>query len=132
MPQELKFGPHTFQLGEEGVAIFTVVGVLQAAQAAEFDVAMRAWQEDRPAAVLIVNLTQATSIDAKARKIIMDGVSKAPYGICLLNASFAMRAVVGLMLNATRLLGRHLPHTFVDNEADAWAWARENTGTRTT
>ena len=51
-----------------------------------------------------------------------------PYGVCFLKASFGMRAMVGLMLNATRLLGRLFPHKFVDTEADAWAWARTHAG----
>jgi hypothetical protein len=108
--------------------VFTLFQVMQPDEAAEFSVIIQRWQKDHPAAVLIVNLTHGTSMAAKARKIIIEGVNDVPYGVCFLNAGFGMRALVGLMLNATRLLGRSYPHTFVDTEAEAWAWARQGAG----
>jgi hypothetical protein len=44
--------------------------------------------------------------------------------VCFVGASFAMKALVGLMLNASRVLGKAYPFKFVATEDEARAWAK--------
>ena len=121
---EYKYGPHTFRTGTDGICSISLVGVFEAPEAREFVKEMLRYQESHPASALLVLLAHGKSVAPDARKVIIGGVREKPYGVCFVQASFAMRALVGLMLNAIRLLGEPLPHAFVDTEEQGRAWAK--------
>jgi hypothetical protein len=85
---------------------------------------MLKYQETYQKSALLVDLTNTSTVAPQARKVIIAGVREKPYAVCFVKASFGMRALVGLMLNASRLLGESLPHAFVDTEEQGRAWAK--------
>jgi hypothetical protein len=84
---------------------------------------MLGYQEHHAKSALLVNMINAESVAPQSRKVIIAGVREKPYAVCFVGANFAMRALVGLMLNASRLLGESLPHAFVDSEEQGRTWA---------
>jgi hypothetical protein len=121
---EFKFGPHTFRTGDDGICALELIGVFEGPAAQQFVKEMHRYQETHAKSALLVILTHGKSVAPEARKLIIAGVREKPYGVCFVQASFAMKALVGLMLNATRLLGESLPHAFVDSEEQGRIWAK--------
>jgi hypothetical protein len=117
-------GPHKLRMGDDGICVLTLAGVFDGPDARVFVDEMLRYQERYPKAALLVNMTAAKTVAPDSRKMIISGVRSKPYGVCFVGASFAMRALVGLMLNATRLLGEALPHAFVDTEDEGRKWAQ--------
>ncbi len=123
-PAQIQLGPHRVELGADGILSMTVVGTMELPEAERFAQEMLAFQEQHPKALLILNMAQVKTVKPESRKVIIEGVRKRPYPVCFVQASFALRALMGLMLNAQRILGNDTPHAFVDTEADARAWAK--------
>jgi len=128
-PRLLELGPHTMQLRADGICVTTLVGVLESPEADRFAQEMRKYQEQHPNAILILDMTRAESVRPESRKLIIAGVRARPYPVCFIKASFALRALMGLMLNAIRILGTPMPHAFVDTEDEALAWGKQTLAT---
>jgi hypothetical protein len=111
-------------MGDDGICVLRLKGVFEFAEADQFVKDMLVYQEQHPKSALLVDMTLATSVAPQSRKAIIAGVREKPYAVCFVGANFAMRALVGLMLNASRLLGESLPHAFVDSEAQGRTWAK--------
>ncbi|MCA9693986.1 MAG: hypothetical protein KC636_30650 [Myxococcales bacterium] len=124
MAEAVEFGGHHVDFGDDGIIHWRTAEVIRHDDAIAFDQAMQRYQARFPEAVVLLELSRGTGVEANARRLIIEAVKERPYAICFINASFAMRAIVGLMLNASRLLGQVYPHTFVDTEDEARAWAR--------
>lgn len=124
MASEIRFGPHVFLAGDDGVCVMRLNGVFELVEAEQFVKEMLAYQEKHPKSALLVNLTNTSTVAPQSRKLIIAGVREKPYAVCFIGANFAMRALVGLMLNASRLLGEALPHAFVDSEEEGRTWAK--------
>jgi hypothetical protein len=122
--EKIQAGPHTMEPGPDGVFVMRVVGTMERPEAERFAQEMQAFQDKYPNAILILNMGQATTVKPEARKVIMIGVRERPYPVCFVQASFALRALMGLMLNAMRILGSPMPHAFVDTEEEGRAWAK--------
>ena len=69
-------------------------------------------------------MTNTSTVAPQSRKVIIAGVREKPYAVCFVKASFAMRALVGLMLNASTVARGILPHAFVDTEEQGRTWAK--------
>ncbi len=123
-PNRLKLGAHTMELGADGVCVMTLVGVLELPEAERFTQEMAAFQDLYPKAILVLNMAEVETVKPESRKAIMTGVRGRPYPVCFIQASFALRALMGLMLNALRILGSPMPHAFVDTETEGRAWAK--------
>jgi|RhiMethySRZTD1v2_1073278.scaffolds.fasta_scaffold05773_14 hypothetical protein len=123
-PNRVKLGPHTMELGADGVCVMTLVGVLELQEAQRFAQEMTAFQDRHPKAILVLNMAEVATVKPESRKAIMTGVRERPYPVCFIQASFALRALMGLMLNALRILGSPMPHAFVDTEKEGRAWAK--------
>jgi hypothetical protein len=121
---ETMIGPHKFRTSDDGICALDLIGTFEAAEAREFVKEMHRYQEKHPKSALLVVMNKARTVAPDARKLIIAGVREKQYGVCFVGASFAMRALVGLMLNAVRLLGEALPHAFVDTEDEGRKWAR--------
>jgi len=125
MTRRIEFGRHSIELGAEGICFMTLVGALELPEAERFVREMKDFQEQHLNVVLILDMTWAVeSVRSESRKAIIAGVREKPYPVGFINASFALRALMGLMLNAIRILGTPMPHTFADTEAEARAWAQ--------
>jgi hypothetical protein len=84
-----------------GICLTRLVGVLESPDAERFAQEMRSFQEQYPNAILILDMSRAAeSVRPDSRKAIIAGVRASPYPVCFINASFALRALMGLMLNA--------------------------------
>jgi hypothetical protein len=124
MAHELRVGAQVIEFGDEGVVVFRLNTTMQPNEAEMFVHDMHEYQERHNDSVLIVDLTKAHGIEPKARKAIIDGVNSKPYAVCFIGACFGMKALVGLMLNASRVLGKAYPFKFVATEDEARAWAK--------
>ena len=117
-------GRHVFSDMGEGIAKLAIHGTMLPAEATAFVARLNAFQDVHEDAILIVDMTDAAGLEAGARKLIIDHERVRPYGVCFVRASFAIRALVGLMMNASKLLGQSFPGHFVEDEAAALAWCR--------
>ena len=124
MASEILCGPHVFLMGDDGVCVLRLNGTFAPPEAEQFVREMLAYQEKHTKSALLVNMTNTHTVAPQSRKMIIAGVREKPYAVCFIHASFAMRALVGLMLNASRLLGESLPHAFVDTEEQGRTWAK--------
>jgi hypothetical protein len=124
LASEKRYGPQLFLMGDDGICVIRLKGVFDAQEAEQFVKDMLVYQEQHPKSALLVNLLSCQSVAPQSRKMIIAGVREKPYAVCFIGANFAMRALVGLMLNASRLLGEALPHAFVDTEEQARTWAK--------
>lgn len=124
MASEIRCGSHVFLMGDDGICVLRLDGTFELAEAEQFVREMLAYQEKHAKSALLVNLTNTNTVAPQSRKVIIAGVRQKPYAVCFVHASFAMRALVGLMLNASKLLGESLPHTFVDTEEQGRTWAK--------
>ena len=124
MSKTLQIGPNQLILGDDNVAVFRLSGKLLREHAEALVPAIFAFQDVHSNAVLLVDLTAGDGLEPEARKAIIGGVNERPYAVGFIKASFAIRALMGMMLNASRLMGRGYPYTFVDSEAEGRAWAK--------
>lgn len=123
MVQVVEAGQQRVELGDDGIVVMRISGTIRAEEAVIFDRALREYQDRHKDTVLFVDFTHGSGIDANARRTIIDGVNAKPYAVAFIKASFAVRALVGLMLNASKVLGRNYPHAFVDSEEEGRRWA---------
>ena len=123
MASEKRYGPQLFLMGDDGICVIRLKGVFDAQEAEQFVKDMLAYQEQHSKSALLVNMSNCQSVAPQSRKMIIAGVREKPYAVCFVGANFALRALVGLMLNASRLLGEALPHAFVDTEEQGRTWA---------
>jgi hypothetical protein len=124
LASEKRYGPHVLLMGDDGICVLRLKGVFEFPEADQFVKDMLVYQEQHPKSALLVDMTHATSVAPQSRKVIIAGVREKPYAVCFVGANFAMRALVGLMLNASRLLGESLPHAFVESEEQGRTWAK--------
>jgi hypothetical protein len=124
LASEKRYGPQLFLMGDDGICVIRLKGVFDYQEAEQFVKDMLVYQEQHPKSALLVNLTGCQSVAPQSRKVIIAGVREKPYAVCFIGANFALRALVGLMLNASRLLGEALPHAFVDTEEQGRTWAK--------
>ena len=124
MASEKRYGPHTCSMGDDGICVLRLKGVFELPEAQQWVTDMLAYQEQHTKAALIVDMSVANSVAPQARKVIIAGEREKPYAVCFVKANFAMRALLGLMLNAARLLGESFPHAFVDSEEQGRSWAK--------
>jgi len=121
---EEQLGKHIFNDLGEGIAKLTIHGVMTPPEGVAFVKRLNAFQDANEDAALIVDMTDAASLEAGARRVIIDHERARPYGVCFVRASFAIRALVGLMINASKLLGQAFPTHFCEDEAAAVKWCR--------
>jgi hypothetical protein len=124
LASEKRYGSHVFLMGDDGVCVLRLKGVFEFPEAEQFVKDMLVYQEQHPKSALLVDMSNTNSVAPQSRKMIIAGVREKPYAVCFVQANFAMRALVGLMLNASRLLGESLPHAFVDTEEQGRTWAK--------
>ena len=124
MLKTVRIGPNQWIEGDDDVALFRLSGKLLKEHAEVLVPMIFAFQDAHPHAVLLVDLSMGEGLEPDARKLIIGGVNERPYAVGFIRASFATRALMGMMLNASRLLGRGYPHAFVDTEAEGRAWAK--------
>jgi hypothetical protein len=77
--------------------------------------------------LLCIDVREAGSIDARARKKISELTKEKPYlASAIIGASFPIRVAVELIVNAARLLVKDSAETrFFDDDASANAWLAE-------
>jgi hypothetical protein len=124
LASEKRYGPQLLLMGDDGICVMRLKGVFDSHEAEQFVKDMLVYQEQHPKSALLVNMSNCQSVAPQSRKVIIAGVREKPYAVCFIGANFAMRALVGLMLNASRLLGEALPHAFVDTEEQGRTWAK--------
>lgn len=80
--------------------------------------------------MLYIDVREAGSIDARARKKISELTKEKPYAASVVvGASFTIRVAVELIVNAARLLVKDsAPTRFFDDETSAHAWLAEMRG----
>jgi hypothetical protein len=83
MATEMKFGPHDFVMGDDGICVLTLQDAFELSDAERFVREMIAYQESHANAVLLVNLTNTETVRPDARKVIIAGVKEKPYPVCL-------------------------------------------------
>ena len=120
----VQIGPNQLILGEDNVGVFRLSGKLQGEHAELLVNAIFATQDEHPDFVLLVDMSSGEGLEPDARKTIIAGVNQRPYAVGFIRATFAVRALIGMMLNASRLLGMNYPHKFVSSEAEGRAWAK--------
>src|SRR5262245_52071140 len=111
-------------MGDDGICVLRLRGVFEVQEAELWVADMLAYQDHHAKCALLVNMSVANSVAPQARKVIIAGVREKPYAVGFVKANFAMRALVGLMLNAARLLGESFPHAFVETEELGRSWAK--------
>ena len=123
----IQIGPNQLIFGDDNVAVFRLSGKLEREHAAVLVKEISAFQNIHPNLVLLVDLTLGDGLEPDARKLIIAGVTERPYAVGFIRAKFGVRALIGMMLNASRLLGMRYPHKFVDSEAEGRSWAKSLT-----
>ena len=126
--RQQSIGPHVLEFIDEDVLAFRQRGLVVAVEAAELVQLMQLRQAEHPGTTLLVDYTQSASVEAAARKIIIDGAKQQPYPVVFLGTSFPMRVLMMLMLNAARLGGVTYPFHFANTEDEAQTWARREAG----
>lgn len=122
--RQQSIGPHVLEFIDEDVLAFRQRGLVVAVEAAELVQLMQLRQAEHPGTTLLVDYTQSSSVEAAARKLIIDGAKQQPYPVVFLGTSFPMRVLMMLMLNAARLGGVTYPFYFAKTEDEAQTWAR--------
>jgi len=122
--RQQSIGPHVLEFIDEDVLAFRQRGLVVAVEAAELVQLMHLRQPEHPGTTLLVDYTQSSSVEAAARKLIIDGAKQQPYPVVFLGTSFPMRVLMMLMLNAARLGGVTYPFHFAKTEDEAQTWAR--------
>jgi hypothetical protein len=124
MQRDVPIGPDHLLLGDDSIGVFRLGGTLKREHAEVFVREVFAFQDTHPRFVLLVDFSHAEGMDPEARKLIIAAANERPYPVGFIRASFAIRTLLGIMLNATRLLGKRHVFKFLDSEAEGRAWAK--------
>jgi hypothetical protein len=125
-PTRWNFGPHTLSFEEPDLVRLRLHGELSLAEIRQMILLVREFKARQGAIYLLGDMRQGTGFSAEARRAIHEDHSLVPYeGMAFFGASFSLKVVSNLMIQASRLLTgstRPAGAVFRDTEDEARAW----------